>query len=253
MRTNFGTPPSCTTMFVTLAPMSTTASGPERPSESRAPATRSTANGVRSTVDTLRPARCAARIASSTASWDAATSRPRTMRAWSVVTSSRATKSSTASSTGMGTRSATWNLRHDLSSSAGIHGRSTRRTTTFWFETPSTTSFLVNLAWLHNVLIASPTASGSTTSPSRTTPGGRATWPKRSRTAFPFDTVTCAARTLDVPMSSPMAVRPATVPTSHLSPPLRWSSPWVSAARRPALSKPGGKRSTPVSGTTPDG
>ena len=108
MRTNFGTPASCTMMLVTLAPMSTTASGPDRPSGSREPATRRTANGVRSTVETFRPAFCTARMASRTASWAAATSRPRSWREESVTTSSSGTKSRTASSTGIGTRSAAW-------------------------------------------------------------------------------------------------------------------------------------------------
>ena len=124
---------------------------------------------------TLRPAFWQARMASSTMSWLAATSRPRRLRALSVTISSRGTKSRTASSIGMGTRSATWNFSDAFSSPDGIHGTSTRRTNTFWFEMPRTTSFLVNLALAQSCLSASATASGSATSPSRTAPGGSPT------------------------------------------------------------------------------
>ena len=117
-----------------------------------------------------------------TMSRDAATRRPRRTRSPpSPVSSSSGWKSRTACSTGMGTKSCTWKASDFFSSSAGIHGRSTWRTMTFWFATPMTTFLLLNLVWLQSCLMAAPTASGSITSPSRTAPSGRATCPNFSR------------------------------------------------------------------------
>ena len=114
-----------------------------------------TAKEVRSTIDRrqaglLRPPRgwrC-------TMSRDAATSRPRSTRLpLSAVSSSSGWKSRTACSTGIGTKSCTWKASDFFSSSAGIHGRSTWRTMTFWFATPMTTFLLLNLVCAHSCLI----------------------------------------------------------------------------------------------------
>src|SRR3954447_21109823 len=81
---------------------------------------------------------------------------------------------------------------------------------TFWFATPSTTFLVENFADDHRCLIASATASGSATSPSRTAPAGSATCPKRYNVAPLLPNESSAARTPEVPMSRPTDVRPAT-------------------------------------------
>src|SRR3954447_16047057 len=91
---------------------------------------------------------------------------------------------------------------------------------TFWFATPSTTFLVENFADDHRCLIASATASGSATSPSRTAPAGSATCPKRYNVAPFFPNESSAARTPEVPMSRPTDVRPAT----GLSPAFRTAS-----------------------------
>jgi hypothetical protein len=53
----------------------------------------------------------------------------------------------------------------------GIQGRSTCRTTTFWFATPTTTFLRAELGLGPELLEGAATTSLSTTSPSRTAPG----------------------------------------------------------------------------------
>ncbi len=158
-----------------------------------------------------RPAFSTAASALPTMSRAAATSRTRTMRPPdSLVNSSSGWKSRIACSTGIGMKSCTWKARLLRSSLVGSHGRSTWRTTTFWFATPTTTFLLLNFACAQSCLMAAATASLSTTSPSRTAPAGRATCPKRSRVVPDLPDVSSAARTPDVPMSSPTTGLPAT-------------------------------------------
>ena len=108
----------------------------------------------------------------------AATSRPRESRApSSPVISAMGTKSSWASSTGIGTKSWTCIGRAFFSSFSGIQSRSACRTTTRWLATPRWTVFPPNLTCRHRSFRARVTASPSTTAPSRTAPAGRATWP----------------------------------------------------------------------------
>ena len=115
---------------------------------------RSTANEVRSTITGERPAFCTASRLALTISREAATSRPRSTRVpLSPASSSSGWKSSTACSTGIGTKSCTWKASDFFSSSAGIHGRSTWRTMTFWLATPMTTFLLLNLVCAQSCLM----------------------------------------------------------------------------------------------------
>src|SRR5680860_591632 len=210
MRTKRGTPPEWTTMFVTRAPTSTIASVSTSMSV-RLPTDRRTANEVRSTIAGVRPARWAQLTLASTVSRDAATSRPRT-RLWPLTcTVSSGWKSSTACSTGIGRKSCTWNGSAFFSSASGICGSSTWRTITRWFATPSTTFLWLKRVAAHSCLMASATASPLMTSPSRTAPSGTATCPNLSSVMPSLPNDSSAARTPEVPMSRPMAVRPATV------------------------------------------
>src|SRR3954452_10104319 len=72
------------------------------------------------------------------------------------------------------------------------------------------TFLLENFASDQSFLIASATDSSSATSPSRTAPGGSATCPNRWRVASPLPNDSSAARTPEVPMSRPTALRAAT-------------------------------------------
>src|SRR5665213_143691 len=94
-------------------------------------------------------------------------------------------------------------------------GRSTWRTTTFWFATPITAVLVENLTSDHSFLIAAVTALRSMTSPSRTAPGGNDTCPNFSSLIEFLPTDNSAARTADVPISRPTAVRPATTVLSY--------------------------------------
>ena len=126
------------------------------------------------------------------------------------VTSSSGWKSSTAWSTGIGMKSCTWKASDSFSSAIGIQGRSTWRTITRWLATPMTTFLCEKRVCDQSCLMAWATASTSMTSPSRTAPSGRATWPNFSSVTSPLPNDSSAARTPEVPMSRPMAVRPAT-------------------------------------------
>ena len=248
IRTKRGTPPWCTTMLVTRAPTSTSASTwAPRPRWSASASERITANEVRSTITGERPAFWTASRLAFTMSRDAATSRPRSMAAppsavellQRVEVEDGLVHRHRARSPAPGRRATS------CSSSAGIQGRSTWRTMTFWFATPMTTFLLLNLVCAQSCLMASATASESTTSPSRTAPSGRATCPNFSSVTPPLPNDSSAARTPDVPMSRPMADRTATTIPLPEAAGAAWSGPWWGRFKRGdrTVRRPGLERS----------
>ncbi len=127
MRTNRGMPAAWTQMHVSSAPMSTTASSPaswlSRFMPSKEPTERTMAKGIRSMPIGESFAACAHWMIWSTIAFWAATRSSRTIWRPSCSNSSRISKSSTASSTGIGTCSCTWKGRDSLNSFSGSHGR----------------------------------------------------------------------------------------------------------------------------------
>ena len=173
---------------------------------------RSTAKPVRSTIDGRRPACCTASSALSTMSRAAATSRTRRIRApLSSVRSSSGWKSRIAWSTGIGMKSCTWKAR-DARSSLERQPRQVDLAHDDPLVGDAHDDLAAAEACLRPQLAhgVRDDVSASTTSPSRTAPAARATWPKRSSVAAPLPRVSSAARTPDVPMSSPTTGRPAT-------------------------------------------
>ena len=187
MRTNRGTPRSCTTTLVTPLPTQTIASLVPSASPnmiSVVASARMSEKGMTSTSEGDSPAPSTAASSERTMSLCAATSRIRIIGCWSGPTNcSRIWKSRMASSTGMGMSSCTWYRSADRRSSSAMAGSSAWRTITRWFATPTITSRPLKPTSVQRRRMAAATAGGSTTSPSRTAPRGNATWPNRFRVA----------------------------------------------------------------------
>ena len=163
---------------------------------------------------TVRPAFWTACTAFITISREAATSIPRRMRppdSW--VNSSRVKKSSTACSTGMGTKSCTWKPSDFFSSSSGSHGKVDLAHDDLLVGHPDDDLLAAELRVGPELLDGFTHGDGVDDLAVTDGTLRKSNLAELLEGDFALPNESSAARTPDVPMSRPMADRPATTPT----------------------------------------